>query len=135
MASARSRAVSGSPALTAARAASTSSGWGRSDVSDRTGEGVDRRRARTHGAEHRDQTSPVSWADVPPPADRAADPGDRGSIWVASEIGCLNTVGLLILLSIIGLWVVKRQGMGIVMALQETAQRREKPANSLMDGS
>ncbi len=55
------------------------------------------------------------------------------AIWVASEIGWLNTIGLLILLSIIGLWVVKRQGMGIVMTLQETAQRREKPANSLMD--
>ena len=55
------------------------------------------------------------------------------AIWVASEIGWLNTIGLLILLSIIGLWVVKRQGMGIVMTLQETAQRREKPGKALMD--
>ena len=55
------------------------------------------------------------------------------AIWVASEIGWLNTIGLLIVLSIIGLWVVKRQGMGIVMTLQEMAQRREKPGKALMD--
>ena len=55
------------------------------------------------------------------------------AIWVASEIGWLNTIGLLILLSIIGLWVVKRQGSGIVTTLQETAQRREMPTKSLMD--
>jgi UPF0716 protein FxsA len=55
------------------------------------------------------------------------------AIWVASEIGWLNTIGLLILLSIIGLWVVKRQGMGILTTLQETAQRRETPGKALMD--
>ena len=107
---------------------------GKIHVSDRTCDCVDRRRSRTHGAEHTDQTSPVSWAPMflllligVPILEIAV------AIWVASEIGWLNTIGLLILLSIIGLWVVKRQGMGIVMTLQETAQRREKPANSLMD--
>jgi UPF0716 protein FxsA len=55
------------------------------------------------------------------------------AIWVASEIGWLNTIGLLVLLSIIGIWVVKRQGMGILTTLQETAQRQEKPGKALMD--
>ncbi len=55
------------------------------------------------------------------------------AIWVASAIGWLNTIGLLLLLSIIGIWVVKRQGLGIMTTLQESAQRREAPPNKLMD--
>jgi len=55
------------------------------------------------------------------------------AIWVASAIGWLNTIGLLIALSLIGLWVVKRQGLGILSTLQQSAQRREVPANELMD--
>ena len=55
------------------------------------------------------------------------------AIWVASAIGWLNTIGLLILLSIIGIWVVKRQGLGIMATLSEGAQRREVPTGKLMD--
>ena len=55
------------------------------------------------------------------------------AIWVASAIGWLNTIGLLILLSIIGIWVVKRQGLGIMTTLSEGAQRREVPTKTLVD--
>ena len=46
------------------------------------------------------------------------------AIWVASAIGWWNTIGLLVLLSIIGVWVVKRQGLGIMATLQRSAQER-----------
>ncbi len=55
------------------------------------------------------------------------------AIWVASAVGWLNTIGLLILLSIIGIWVVKRQGLGIMTTLSEGAQRREVPTKKLVD--
>jgi UPF0716 protein FxsA len=55
------------------------------------------------------------------------------AIWVASAIGWWNTIGLLVLLSIIGIWVVKRQGLGILATLQRSAQQREVPTKELMD--
>jgi UPF0716 protein FxsA len=55
------------------------------------------------------------------------------AIWVASAIGWLNTIGLLIALSLIGMWVVKRQGLGIMTTLQQSAQRGETPTKGLMD--
>ena len=55
------------------------------------------------------------------------------AIWVAGAIGWWNTIGLLVLLSIIGIWVVKRQGLGIMATLQQSAQRREVPTRELMD--
>ena len=55
------------------------------------------------------------------------------AIWVAGAIGWWNTIGLLVLLSIIGIWVVKRQGLGIMTTLQQSAQRREVPTRELMD--
>ena len=55
------------------------------------------------------------------------------AIWVASAIGWWNTIGLLVLLSIIGVWVVKRQGLGIIATLQRSAQEREVPTKELMD--
>ena len=55
------------------------------------------------------------------------------AIWVASMIGWWNTIGLLVLLSIIGLWLVKRQGVGILATLQQSAERKEVPTQALMD--
>ena len=55
------------------------------------------------------------------------------AIWVAGAIGWWNTIGLLVLLSIIGVWVVKRQGLGIMATLQRSAQEREVPTKELMD--
>jgi UPF0716 protein FxsA len=55
------------------------------------------------------------------------------AIWVASAIGWLNTIGLLIVLSLVGIWVVKRQGLGIMATLQQSAQRGEVLTKELMD--
>jgi UPF0716 protein FxsA len=55
------------------------------------------------------------------------------AIWVAGAIGWWNTIGLLVLLSLTGLWVVKRQGLGILTTLQEGAERREVPTARLID--
>ena len=55
------------------------------------------------------------------------------AIWVASMIGWWNTIGLLIALSILGLWLVKRQGVGILATLQQSAERKEVPTQALMD--
>ena len=55
------------------------------------------------------------------------------AIWVAGAIGWWNTIGLLVLLSVIGIYVVKRQGLGILATLQQSAERREVPTRQLMD--
>ena len=55
------------------------------------------------------------------------------AIWVASAIGWLNTIGLLVLLSLIGIWVVKRQGLGIMATLQRSTEHGEVPTKELMD--
>lgn len=55
------------------------------------------------------------------------------AIWVASAIGWLNTIGLLIVLSLVGIWVVKRQGLGIMATLQQSAQSGEVLTKELMD--
>jgi UPF0716 protein FxsA len=55
------------------------------------------------------------------------------AIWVAGAIGWWNTIGLLVVLSIVGVWVVKRQGLGIMATLQQSAQQRQVPTKQLMD--
>ena len=55
------------------------------------------------------------------------------AIWVADAIGWWNTIGLLVLLSVIGVWLVKRQGVGILATLQQSAERKEVPTRALMD--
>jgi UPF0716 protein FxsA len=56
-------------------------------------------------------------------------------IQVGSEIGALPTILLSILTAIIGAWLVRYQGFGVLMRVREMLDRGEVPAIELMDGA
>lgn len=55
-------------------------------------------------------------------------------IQVGQSIGGWETVGLLILISVVGAWLVRREGTGILVRVQQSLARGELPANELIDG-
>jgi UPF0716 protein FxsA len=59
-------------------------------------------------------------------------------IWVivvvASHIGVLETIGLLFLVTVIGVWLVKRQGVAVLGRLQATIDQGRVPHRELVDG-
>jgi UPF0716 protein FxsA len=55
-------------------------------------------------------------------------------IQVGSVIGSLNTVALLVLVSIVGAWLVKHEGIGVWQRLQATLANGRMPGNELIDG-
>lgn len=56
-------------------------------------------------------------------------------VQVAQGIGFLETVLLLIGVSIAGAWLLKQQGLGTLARLQETLARGEMPHKELVDGA
>lgn len=56
-------------------------------------------------------------------------------VQVAQGVGVLNTIGLLLLVSIAGAWLLKQQGMATWRRLQATVQRGEMPTNEVTDGA
>ena len=56
-------------------------------------------------------------------------------IEVGSEIGALATIGLTILTAVIGTWLVRLQGFGVLARVRELMRRDEVPALELMDGA
>src|SRR3954462_3281495 len=55
-------------------------------------------------------------------------------VQVASAIGLLNTVVLLVLMPIIGIWLVKRAGLGVLRRLQTTVDAGAVPHKEGVDG-
>ena len=55
-------------------------------------------------------------------------------VQVAGGIGVLETLGLLILVSIVGAWLVRFQGLLIVNRIQSQLTKGEMPADALIDG-
>jgi UPF0716 protein FxsA len=55
-------------------------------------------------------------------------------IQVGSVVGALNTIALLVLVSIIGAWLVRREGTGVWQRLQATLASGRVPGNELIDG-
>lgn len=55
-------------------------------------------------------------------------------IQVGQSIGGWETVGLLILISVVGAWLVRREGTGILLRVQQSLARGELPTNELIDG-
>ena len=53
---------------------------------------------------------------------------------VAGSIGALNTIGLLILVSLIGAWLARREGAGVLRRIQSALSRGEMPSNEVADG-
>jgi UPF0716 protein FxsA len=55
-------------------------------------------------------------------------------VQVGQEIGALQVIGLLILVSIVGAWLVKRQGIQVLRRLQDQLRAGRAPTNELVDG-
>jgi len=56
-------------------------------------------------------------------------------IQVGSVIGALPTILLSILTAVIGGWLVKRQGLAVLMRAREMLDRGETPALEVLDGA
>jgi UPF0716 protein FxsA len=55
-------------------------------------------------------------------------------IQVGQEIGALETIGLLILITVVGAWLVKRTGLSVLGRLQDSLAARRPPTNEIVDG-
>src|SRR5262249_56279672 len=55
-------------------------------------------------------------------------------IQVGQMIGVVNTIGLLILVSLIGAWLVKRQGLGVMRRIRDERAAGRLPAAEVFDG-
>ena len=55
-------------------------------------------------------------------------------ITVATQIGVLETIGLLILVSVVGAWLCKREGMGVLRRIRDSLDRGELPHREVVDG-
>jgi UPF0716 protein FxsA len=55
-------------------------------------------------------------------------------VLVAESIGVLNTIGLLILISIVGVWLVKRQGLAVLGRVRTTLDQGRVPQREMVDG-
>jgi UPF0716 protein FxsA len=57
------------------------------------------------------------------------------AVQVAHHIGVLNTVGLLLLFSIAGVWLARLEGFTVIRRIQEQLQNRAVPTNELIEGA
>lgn len=55
-------------------------------------------------------------------------------IQVADSIGALNTIGLIILVSIAGAWLAKYAGLGVLRRIRAALARGEMPSTEVADG-
>ncbi|HEX2063034.1 MAG TPA: FxsA family protein [Acidimicrobiales bacterium] len=55
-------------------------------------------------------------------------------IQVGQALGALNTIGLLVLISVVGAWLVKREGLGVLRKAQTRVQAGVIPGSELVDG-
>ncbi|HEX8803010.1 MAG TPA: FxsA family protein [Acidimicrobiales bacterium] len=53
---------------------------------------------------------------------------------VAGNIGVVNTIGLLILVSVVGAWLAKREGVGVLVRTRAALERGELPSREVADG-
>ena len=53
---------------------------------------------------------------------------------VGDALGVVNTIALLILVSLVGGWLVKREGVGVLVRAQRRVQAGEIPGRELLDG-
>ncbi|MEW6472979.1 MAG: FxsA family protein [Actinomycetota bacterium] len=55
-------------------------------------------------------------------------------IQVGQAIGALDTLALLILISIVGAWLAKREGLGVLRRIQRSLEAGRVPGAELVDG-
>lgn len=56
-------------------------------------------------------------------------------VQVAGGIGVLETMGLLIVVSVVGAWLVKREGMSVLRKVQQELGQGNVPTKQLVDGA
>jgi UPF0716 protein FxsA len=56
-------------------------------------------------------------------------------VQVAGSLGVLNTIGLLVAISVLGAWLAKREGLGVLRRIQATTARGQAPSRELADGA
>jgi UPF0716 protein FxsA len=56
-------------------------------------------------------------------------------VQVAGSLGVLNTIGLLVAVSIVGAWLAKREGLGVLRRIQATTDRGHAPSREVADGA
>jgi UPF0716 protein FxsA len=54
-------------------------------------------------------------------------------IKIGAAVGVLNTIGLLTLSSVVGAWLMKREGLGVIRRMQVTASQGRVPGKELVD--
>lgn len=55
-------------------------------------------------------------------------------IQVGHAIGALNTIGLLLLVSVVGAWLMKREGMSVWRRFQRQVEAGNMPGREIADG-
>lgn len=53
---------------------------------------------------------------------------------VGHAIGVVNTLGLLIVISVVGAWLAKREGLGVLRRMQRSIDSGRVPGTELVDG-
>lgn len=53
---------------------------------------------------------------------------------VGQALGVLNTIGLLLVVSVVGAWLVKREGIGLVRRAQRQVRAGVVPRTEIVDG-
>lgn len=55
-------------------------------------------------------------------------------VWVATQIGVLTTVALLVVMPVLGIWLVKRAGLAVFRRVQATLDSGGVPHREVVDG-
>jgi UPF0716 protein FxsA len=55
-------------------------------------------------------------------------------VQVAGTVGVANTIGLLIAVSLLGAWLAKREGLGVLRRIQAALDRGQVPSTEVVDG-
>jgi UPF0716 protein FxsA len=55
-------------------------------------------------------------------------------VQVAGSVGVANTIGLLIAVSLLGAWLAKREGLGVLRRIQAALDRGQAPSTEVVDG-
>ena len=55
-------------------------------------------------------------------------------VQVGQAVGVWNTIGLLLLMSVLGGWLMKREGLGVLRRIQRTVEQGRVPSTELVDG-
>lgn len=56
-------------------------------------------------------------------------------VQVGQEIGVLNTIGLMIVISVVGAWLARHEGVWVLRRIQEQVALGKVPGNELIDGA